>query len=268
MPIPGSPIRSSSKSSGYCMPKIQWLKSGWLGRGQTGRKPTDPGQVVGISEGVPAKKGQSGGQNSQRRVQTPLGATFSALAEENLGRGGKEKKGRWLVRITNLPQKTHIQIRHDLELVLGEELDKVQSTINGVMVVCPDSKVQQKLLALDGWLMDEKTMRVSRMESTLSGDDICEYITEQLLTESKLQNLQTNLLGPKLKEVQQVQKGEKGSQLLIQGATNPQLTKEGDQLPGEGALLLINPNSNKGNPTAQIIPRGEKKQWRRQNQRR
>ena len=80
---------------------------------------------------------------------------------------------------------------------------------------------------MDGWSMDGKTMKMSRMEHTLSGDEICDYVTEQLLTESKLHNLQVNLGGLKVREVQAIQKGgafqsSKGDRSSSQGSKGGQ----------------------------------------------
>ena len=59
-------------------------------------------------------------------LQLPTQWQMKILQEE-----AKRKKGKWLVRIANLPSKGTLQIKHDLETALGRELDTVQSTVNG-----------------------------------------------------------------------------------------------------------------------------------------
>ena len=95
----------------------------------------------------------------------PLNWQRKVLEEE-----AKRKKGRWLVRMTNIGQKPLYLLQEEIRLATGELVDRVQQTTNGVMVVCADSRVQRKVLDLNGWTLEGHLVRASRMECSLSGD--------------------------------------------------------------------------------------------------
>ena len=117
----------------------------------------------------------------------------------------RKRKNKWVVRLANMPVKPPALVQSQLQEVLGSPLDSVKDTVNGYVVVCPSAQVQKKVLDLADWTFDGRPIRVSRMECSLSNDEICDFITERLQTETKLFTIQRTLPGPKPMDVSQVQ---------------------------------------------------------------
>ena len=68
-------------------------------------------------------------------------------------------------------------------------VDKVQDTTNGYVVFCPDAQTQKKVLGLNGWTLGGRAVKATRMECTLTGDAICDFIADRLQTEARLQGI-------------------------------------------------------------------------------
>ena len=106
--------------------------------------------------------------------------------------------------MSNVGQTPLYLLQEEIRLATGELVDRVQQATNGVMVVCADSRMQKKVLDLHGWSLEGHVVKTSRMECSLSGDEICEFITERLQTEAKLQGLQSTVLGGQIRSVAEV----------------------------------------------------------------
>ena len=124
----------------------------------------------------------------------------------------KRKKGKYLVRVTNVPQRPSYILQENIRVATGELVDKVQETINGYMVFCPDAQTQKKVLGLNGWTLGGRVVKATRMECTLTGDEICDFIADRLQTEARLQGIQQSLQTQSnpAREVAVVQEEQKG----------------------------------------------------------
>ena len=118
----------------------------------------------------------------------------------------KRGRGKWLVRMTNIPtSKTLLQLKHLLEDAVEQEIQTITPTTNGVIVVCSSTQAQTAILGLGGYTLDNQVVKCSRMEPALSGEEICDLVTERLQTEHRLKSLQQTWgSGPKTREVQVV----------------------------------------------------------------
>lgn len=142
--------------------------------------------------------------------QLPRNWQRDVLREE-----AKRQKKRWLVRITNLPHKSPLVLQNDLQMALGEAVEKVLPVSNGIVVICGDATLEKKVLSLHGWTLDGHIVKTSRVDSTLSGEEICEFVSDRLTTELKLERLQT--LGFQTREVSAVSQQPKGGKQGSQG---------------------------------------------------
>ena len=122
----------------------------------------------------------------------------------------KRKKGRFLVKLSNMPPgKPPLILQHELQILLQEDVEKVYSTTNGMVVVCAHSSLQKKALELEGWSREGRIIKASRIEEQLSGEDIFELIVERLQQEEKLTIIQQSIV--KMNKVRE-RKASKGHQ--------------------------------------------------------
>ena len=101
----------------------------------------------------------------------------------------KRRKNRHLVKITNAPQKPQYIFRGELEAWLHEEVEKVRPIQGGYLVVCGSAQIQEKIMRLEGWLLDGKQVHVTRAQERMTGPEIFELIGSKLETEAALQTL-------------------------------------------------------------------------------
>jgi len=95
----------------------------------------------------------------------------------------KRKRGRFLVRMTNAPQKPPLALQADLQNA-GCLVSRVDSVNGGFVIHCATESAQQTVMGLGGFSLDGKKVKVSRMESQMSVDDIGLFITEKLEIET------------------------------------------------------------------------------------
>ena len=107
------------------------------------------------------------------------------ILEEESKRG----KRKFLVRMTGFDEKEPRVFKHHLENLIHGEVLQVKLIQNGAMVHCGDAAVQNKVISLAGHLYDDKAIKCSRVDPTLSGDDMAEFIRQKLETTHKLQTL-------------------------------------------------------------------------------
>ena len=100
----------------------------------------------------------------------------------------KRAKGQLAVRITNMPPRTPRDAKHELETLTDMDLIKVSSIPNGITVWCSSLECQKAVLDLGGSSWVGFTIKCTRVEPTLSGEETSEFVTERLLTEQKFQN--------------------------------------------------------------------------------
>ena len=125
----------------------------------------------------------------------------------------KRGKGKWLVRMTNIPPKSPLQLKHLVEDATGMEILTVQPTVNGVTVVCPTMEAQKAVMGLAGHTLGGLLVKCSRADSTMSGEDICDFVTQRLQTEHRWLSLQQTWgMGPKSRQVAAVHNEHMGNQ--------------------------------------------------------
>ena len=113
----------------------------------------------------------------------------------------KRKRGRFLVRMTNAPQKPPLALQADLQNA-GCLVSRVDSVNGGFVIHCVTESAQQAVMGLGGFSLDGKKVKVSRMESQISVDDIGIFITEKLEIEHAFQESHRQLNTPR--EVREV----------------------------------------------------------------
>ncbi len=121
------------------------------------------------------------------------------VLEEEAKRG----KHQWLVRMTNIPQKHPRLLKHFNESALNLDLQQVVSIPQGALIHCPDSHTQTRVLNLAGHSLDGHLVKCSRVDPTLDGDQLADFILQKLLTEQKLNTMrQTWAEQPKISDIQ------------------------------------------------------------------
>ena len=126
----------------------------------------------------------------------------SHLAKDVLKEETKRQRGKYLVRVSNLPDKPLHVLQTELSEYVQENIGRVTMTGAGLVVTCASPNIQKKILNLDGGLNDGKQIRVCRVENEMTSEEICEFITERLQTEEKLAGLQQTFKTPeKIREV-------------------------------------------------------------------
>ena len=120
----------------------------------------------------------------------------------------KRGSGKWLVRMTNIPPRPPLQLKHMIEDATGVEILTVLSAVNGITVVCPSEEAQKTVMSLAGHTLGGQYVKCSRVDSTMSGDDICDFVTKRLQTEHRLLSLQETWgTGPKTRQVAVISNG-------------------------------------------------------------
>ena len=101
----------------------------------------------------------------------------------------KRRKGRWLVRLTNIPSKPPLLLQNDLQNAIGCVVDKVVTVNNGFVIHCSTENIQKQILELNGWLFEGSIVRTSRMESQITTDEIGQHVTEKWDIKNSVQEL-------------------------------------------------------------------------------
>ena len=70
------------------------------------------------------------------------------------------------------------QLKVALEGTLEIGLVKVEASSHGMLVTCGNEVVMQKVTNLSGWSHHGTTVKTAKLEMMMSGDEICEFITE------------------------------------------------------------------------------------------
>jgi len=115
----------------------------------------------------------------------------------------KRRRGSHLVRMTNAPPKSPTDLQKDLQNALGCQVSRVEAVNNGFVIHCPTESIQQLVLGMQGWSLDGQTIKVSRMEATMSVEEIGAFITEKLEIDHAVQ-VSKQQQGLVTKEVQEV----------------------------------------------------------------
>ena len=103
--------------------------------------------------------------------------------------GTKRARGKHLVRMTGLPNMQPRVLQDLLEDAISAEIDKVTTTAAGYQISCADSATQTKIMGLAGNVLDEHVVRCSRVEPTLTGEQLADFVTERLQGQQKFQAL-------------------------------------------------------------------------------
>ena len=131
------------------------------------------------------------------------------------------------------------------------------------MVECSDQVTQTKVLNLGGYTIDNKVVRCSKVDPTLSGDDIAQFILTKLQTLKRVQTMrQTWDDPPRNVSVSAVEASGRGGR--TKGVRATALTLRPHNLPGllQGHPTLHSPTSRRGSqatttPSHRTIPRAE-----------
>ena len=92
----------------------------------------------------------------------------------------KRSRNRFVVRLSNLPDKPPLQIKHAIEAALGVDILKVQPLNNGAAVHCSTAAVQALVLGLEGHTLQGKIVKCTAMEPNLTADEVIEYVQRKL----------------------------------------------------------------------------------------
>ena len=103
------------------------------------------------------------------------------VMEEN-----KRKKDKWVLKMSNLPPRTPLQLQHEIEDVVGQRIPNIQEVHGGMLVTCGNSDVAQVVLGLAGRVLGDKTVRVSKVDKNMTGDAILTFLTERLEAEERV----------------------------------------------------------------------------------
>ena len=104
----------------------------------------------------------------------------------------QSKRRTFHVRITNMPTIQPREIKHRLERQIKEDLEAVVALPHGYQVHCKDALSQEKVLQLNGTLVEEKPIRCVRIEKELSGDEIFSHILLKLEQEELVNQMLAN----------------------------------------------------------------------------
>ena len=104
----------------------------------------------------------------------------------------EDKRGsrRFLVRMTGLEEKEPRVLKCLLEDLLQMEINQVTLIPTGAIIECKDLTTQAKILALTGHLYDGKPIRCSKVDPTLTADEVIQFIRRKLETNHKFQSRQ------------------------------------------------------------------------------
>ena len=124
----------------------------------------------------------------------------------------KRGRNKYLVRMTNLPNLPLTLLHTLIQEFSHAAVLNVTSTTQGALIHCEDASSQTKVMGLAGNTLHGCTVKCSRVDHSLSGEQLADFITERLQTQHKLETLREVLEGaPKAKMVQQVQHGKEHS---------------------------------------------------------
>jgi hypothetical protein len=132
--------------------------------------------------------------------QLPKAWHAKVVIEEN-----KRAKGKYMVRMTGLPN-VHPKALHSLlEDATQNVIDKVTPTTQGFLITCTDPTTQNKVMGLSGHILDDHVIKCSRVDHKKSPDEVADFITARLQVEQKVQAIrETYDEPPKTQMVQQV----------------------------------------------------------------
>ena len=125
-----------------------------------------------------------------------------------LNEESKRKKFKWVVRLTHVPPMSAEQLKVALEGTLEMGLVKVEASSHGMLVTCGSEIVMQKVMNLSGWSLHGTTVKTAKLEMMMSGDEICEFITEKLELDEKVKTFSTPEPPPGTQGTTWVKKGE------------------------------------------------------------
>ena len=142
--------------------------------------------------------------------------------KEVLREEAKRAHGRKLVRMTNIPKCTPRVLKVLLERTIGHELVAVELIPQGAVVHCPDSEVQQQVMSVAGMSLHGQVVKCSRMDASLTGEQLADFVTSRLETEQKLQNMrETWRTEAKPKDIQVVESGGSQGKSSQKGGQSP-----------------------------------------------
>ena len=119
----------------------------------------------------------------------------------------RRKKGKYLVRLTGTPPKAPSILQAELQRLLQVHIDKVTPSFNGVIVTTSSVEAQKALLGLHGYTVGGVRITTSKVDSTMTGAELCDHITESLMVEEKFAVLRKTLQLPgdlPIKEVEEI----------------------------------------------------------------
>ena len=119
----------------------------------------------------------------------------------------KRARGQFPVRMTDVPAVHHRVLQELIETAIAVPIDKVTPATQGFLVHCPDAQTQSKVMGLAGNAFDDHLVKCSRVDPSMTADQLVEFVTDRLQTQHKLQTLRQsmehNLPAKQVHQVQQ-----------------------------------------------------------------
>ena len=98
----------------------------------------------------------------------------------------KRARGKFLVRMTNLPTIHPTALKELLETAINTTVDRVTPAAQGFYIQCPDAPTQSKVMGLAGNAFDNYIVKCSRVDPSLNADQLVDFVTERLQTQHRL----------------------------------------------------------------------------------
>ena len=100
----------------------------------------------------------------------------------------RRRKYRTLVRVTGVPPQWAFYFKEVLTQQFQVEIWKAYPHGQGITVVCKGEEEAQKLLSRSGWSLNNFTIKVTKIDMTMSSDEICQFITDRVKDEERVQS--------------------------------------------------------------------------------
>ena len=132
-----------------------------------------------------------------RTEQEEYKLIFKQLPEEWRVQVAREESNRrkykFWVRVSNVIGYSPGELKTNLEAILQVQLNKVILTSSGYLVECGSEITRQTVLEMDGDDIDDRAIRVSKVDKKMDGTEILNFIAERLREMDDLRGLEESL---------------------------------------------------------------------------
>ena len=97
------------------------------------------------------------------------------------------------MRVSNVIGYSPVELKTNLEAILQVQLNKVILTSSGYLVECGSEITRQTVLEMDGDDIDDRAIRVSKVDKKMDGTEILNFIAESLREMDDLRGLEESL---------------------------------------------------------------------------